>query len=113
MKRRVELEDDESMSVVDRIARAMAGQYLRDALARIRSQILETWNVASARAVACLAAAALLVTALVLIVRGGLLGLIAIQVPPAVAYLGIGVVALLAALFILKSGSRPQGGNLN
>lgn len=113
MKRRIEVEDEDRPSVVDRLVRAMAGQCFRNALVRARVQLLQTFDRASARAVACVAAAALFIAASILIVRGGLLGLMAFHVHPALAYLGIGLLALLAGWFILRAPSPPRGGNLN
>jgi hypothetical protein len=111
MKRRFEFETEEGPSVVDRIARAMAGGSLRRYLRRLQRDLLRAFDRASARAVACLVAAALFITAVVLLVNAGLLGLIAIHVPPALAYLGIGLLALIGAWLVVRIPSvksRPE-----
>jgi hypothetical protein len=105
MKRRFEFETVEGPSVVDRIARAMAGDFLRRMLLRLHRDMLRAFDRASARAVACLVAAALFIIAAVLLVNAGLLGLIAIHVPPALAYLGIGILALIGAWLVVRTPS--------
>ncbi len=103
MKRRFEFETVEGPSVIDRIARALAGGYLRRFILRLRKDVLRTFDRASARAVACLVAAALFITAVVLLVNAGLLGLVAIHVPPAVAYLSLGVLALVGGWLVIRT----------
>ncbi|HLY74046.1 MAG TPA: hypothetical protein VKU80_07990 [Planctomycetota bacterium] len=96
-------------SVVDRIARALAGDYLRKFILRLRKDVLRTFHLASARAVACLVAAALFITAVVLLVNAGLLGLVAIHVPPPVAYLGIGLLALGGGWLVIRAAwAKPD-----
>jgi hypothetical protein len=102
MKRRFEFEAVDGPTIVDRIARAMAGDYLRRFVLRLRKDALRAFDLASARAVACLVAAALFVTAAVLLVNAGLLGLVAIHVPPAVAYLAIGILALIGGWLVIR-----------
>ena len=102
MKRRFEFETADGPSVVDRIARAMAGESLRRFILRLRKDVLRTFDRASARAVACLVAAALFITAVVLLVNAGILGLVAAHVPPAAAYLGIGLLALVGGWLLIR-----------
>ena len=114
MKRRFEFETEQGPSVVDRIARAMAGNSLRRYLLRLRRDLLRAFDRASARAVACLVAAALFITAVVLLVNAGLLGLIAVHVPPALAYLGIGLLALIGAWLLMRIPSaKPSPEDLD
>ena len=108
MKRRFEFETFDGPSIVDRIARAMAGDYLRKFILRLRKDALRAFDLASARAVACLVAAALFITAAVLLVNAGILGLVAIHVPPAAAYLGIGVVALVGGWLLIRIPSMKS-----
>ena len=102
MKRRFEFEAVDGPTIVDRVARAMAGDYLRRFILRLRKDVLRTFDRASARAVACLVAAALFITAAVLLVNAGLLGLVAMHVPPAAAYLGIGILALIGGWLVIR-----------
>jgi hypothetical protein len=103
MRRRFETEPAEGPSMVDRVARAMAGGYFRRFILRLRKDALQAFRLASARAVACLVAAALFITAVVLLVNAGILGLVAIHVPPPAAYLGIGILALIGGWLVIRA----------
>lgn len=106
MKRRFEFDEMDPPTVLERIARTVAGGALKRFALGIRKEVLRTFDRASARAVACLVAAALFIAAMVLLVHAGLLGLLAAQVPPVIAYLGLGVLALVGGWLMLRVPSN-------
>ena len=110
MKRRFDFDTVYPPSIVDRIVRSMAGDFLKKFVHRLHKDVLQVIDRASARAVACLVAAALFIAAVVLLLNAGLLGLVAIHVPPAAAYLGVGVLALIGGWLVIRvfSVKRPH-----
>lgn len=105
MKRRFEFDEVDPPTVVERIVRTMTGGALKKFALGFLKDVLRTFDRASARAAACLVAAALFIAALVLLVHAGLLGLAAMRIPPAAAYLGLGLLALVGGWLLLHVSS--------
>lgn len=108
MRKRFDFDAVDPPSLVERMGRALAGHPVKRLLRTLRVDALRVFDRASARAVTCLVAGAFFITALVLLVNAGLLGLLAIHVPPAAAYLGIGVLALLGGWLLIRVPSQKQ-----
>lgn len=106
MKRRFEFHEVNPPTIVERVARTVADGALKRFALGFRKDVLRTFDRASARAVACLVAAALFIAAMVLLVHAGLLGLLAAHVPPTIAYLVLGVLALAGGWLLLRAPSE-------
>jgi hypothetical protein len=115
MKKRFEFDLEEGPPILEHVAGAISGGMLRG-VARVKRELFLALDRASTRAVVCLLAAGLLVTAAVLILKAGIMGLVALHVPPAGAYFSVGILALLGGWIALRKSAlagTPDGPEKN
>ena len=100
-------DDEPGPSFVEIVINSLTDRLARSAVDRLKVGVHDIVRWTTTRAIACWIGTAVLMAGIVLVLFGGVKGLEALDCPPWLAYLSMGVLALVTALLVIRSMLAP------